>query len=400
MRNNLTLKYYLKEQGGTKLPKIYLRIIVNRKKVEIALNHAITMSEWDDEKQRSIKDKKLNEELTFIESKISEIKRNLGFQGKEITAQIIKDLYIGKEEKEKGLVDYYQAFIDRIEKLNSQYSQVIINKYKNNLQKVKDFLEIQMEKEVVLKDINYKWLSDFDYYMLTTKTKRYKKPLGRNTANKQHDWLRAILIKAFKEGIISKNPYNDFKLKDEKTTRQYLTKEEIDNMIKHPLAENESLKKVRDMFLFSVYTGLRFSGAISLKTEHIKQTSDGKYWIDKEQVKTEEQVVVPMFKYAVEIYKKYDTQERKISGYILPRMSNPKLNAYLKTIADLVGIQKKLTHHIARHTFATTITLSNEVPLEVVSKWLGHTDIETTQIYAKITNKYASEIARKLDLKL
>ncbi len=124
-----------------------------------------------------------------------------------------------------------------------------------------------------------------------------------------------------------KNPYHDFKLKDEKTTRQYLTQEEIDEMVKHTLADNASLKKVRDMFLFSVYTGLRFSDAISLKTEHIKQTCDGKYWIDKEQVKTEEKVVVPMFKYAAEIYKKYDNEERKITGYILPRLSNAKLNA-------------------------------------------------------------------------
>ncbi len=143
----------------------------------------------------SIKDKKLNEELVYIESKIADIKRNLGFQGKEITTQIIKDLYIGKVEKDTELVEYYQAFIDRIEKLSNQYSHVVIGKYKNNLQRIKNFLATQKVHNVTLKNINYKWLGDFDYYMLTTATKQYERPLGRNTANKQHDWLRAILIK-------------------------------------------------------------------------------------------------------------------------------------------------------------------------------------------------------------
>jgi hypothetical protein len=170
MRNNLTLKYYLKEQPDMKLPKLNLRITVNRKKAELVLNYLISVNEWDEEKQRSLKDKKLNEELRFIESKISEIKRNLIFQKKEVTSQIIKDLYIGKEENEIGLVEYYQAFIGRIENLNNQYSKVLIQKYKNNLQRIKDFLATQKVKEVAIKDVNYKWLIDFDYYMLTTLT--------------------------------------------------------------------------------------------------------------------------------------------------------------------------------------------------------------------------------------
>jgi site-specific recombinase XerD len=400
MHHNLSLKYFLYDHPGAKMPKLYLRITVNRKKVELALDHFLPHDEWDEKMQRSFKNKKLNEELKFIESKISEIKRNLIYQGKEVTAQLLKDFFLGKAEKKYGLVEYYQEFNHRIEKLPNQYSKVLISKYKNNLQRIKDFLATKKLKDILIKDVNYKWLAEFDYYMLTTPTKQYKVPLGRNTANKQHDWLRSILIKAWKEDHISKNPYLDFKLKDEKTTREHLTQQEVDLLIKHELSGNESLKRVRDMFLFSVYTGLRFSDAISLKTEHIKQSPDGKYWIDKKQKKTGEQVLVPMLKHAVNIYHKYDNQERQIMGYILPRLSNQKLNSYLKTIAELTDINKKLTHHVARHTFATTITLSNEVPLEVVSKWLGHTDLETTQIYAKITQQYASNLVDKLEGKL
>ena len=401
MRNNLSLKFYLYQQHpGANLPKLYLRITVNRTKAELSIGYSIPINEWDDERQCSLKNKKLNEELKFIEAKISGFKRNLVFQEKEVTAQLLKDYYLGKAEKQYGLVEYYQEFNERIEKLPNQFSKALVGKYKNNLQRVKDFLASRRQKDILIKDVSYKWLGEFDYYMLTTPTKQYKVPLGRNTANKQHDWLRSILIKAWKEEHISKNPYRDFKIRDEKKTREHLTQEEVDILMAHDLGENQSLKKVRDMFVFSIYTGLRFSDAITLKTEHIKQTADGKYWIDKKQEKTGEQVLVPMLKHAVTIYHKYDNEERKITGYILPRMSNQKLNTYLKSIAELTKIEKKLTHHVARHTFATTITLSNEVPLEVVSKWLGHTDIETTQIYAKITQQYSSNLVDKLEGKL
>lgn len=400
MRNNLTLKFYLKGRENSKLSKLFLRITVNRTKAELSVGYSMSPNDWDDDKQISKKDKRLNEELKYLLEKISGFKRNLVFQDKEVTAQLLKDYYLGKAEKQYGLVEYYQEFNDRIEKLTNQYSEVLVNKYKNNLQRIKAFLATKKQKDILLKDVNYKWLGEFDYYMLITPTKQYGTPLGRNTANKQHDWLRSILIRAWKEDYITKNPYMDFKLKDEKTTREHLTQEEIDVLIKHDLGGNKSLIRVRDMFVFSIYTGLRFSDAISLKTEHIRHNADGKYWIDKKQKKTGEKVLGPMLKHAIDIYHKYDNEERKITGYILPRISNQKLNTYLKSIAELTKIEKKLTHHVARHTFATTITLSNEVPLEVVSKWLGHTDLETTQIYAKITEQYASSQVDKLEGKL
>jgi site-specific recombinase XerD len=227
-----------------------------------------------------------------------------------------------------------------------------------------------------------------------------KGTMDRNSVNKQHQRLKAVLFKAIREGYIEKNPYQNFKLKNNKTHRDFLTEEELELIKTHPLGGNASLQKVRDIFLFSVYTGLRFGDASQLTVNHIRKDKEGKFWIEKMQGKTNEMLRIPMLKPAVEIMEKYDTLERKVTNCILPKISHQKVNAYLKTIADLIGTQKQLSHHVARHTFATTITLSNNVPLEIVSKLLGHTSTKATQVYAKITNKYLIQITDQLDKKL
>lgn len=403
MKENLSIKFFLLEKSEESISsKLFLRITADRKKAELYLGYSINPNDWDAQKQRSKKNKGLNEELSFIENKIHEIRRQLIFAGKPVSARSIKLIYTGEDEanQQKGLLIYFYNHIERIKKLPQEYSPTVVEKYLNTYNKLKLFLISKKRTDLTLSEINYQWLSDFDFYMLSTPTKQYKKPLTRNTANKQHGWLRSIFIKAVKEGYLSHSPYRDFKLRDNKSTRMYLNQKELDLLIRHSLGENPSLQKVRDIFIFSVYTGLRYSDAIGLRSNQISQDKEGRYWIQRIQTKTQEHAIIPMLKPAVEIFNKYDNDERKITGCVLPRLSNQKLNAYLKTIADLVGIDKPMTHHIARHTFATTITLSNEVPLEVVSQWLGHTDIKTSRIYAKITNQYSGKMADKLDGKI
>lgn len=199
--------------------------------------------------------------------------------------------------------------------------------------------------------------------------------------------------------MISLNPYADFKLKSVNGKREFLTQEEIDEIIRNPLADNLSLIKVRDIFVFSVYTALRFTDAMNLKMEDINVDANGNKYIMLYQLKTTEPVIIPLLPRALEIIEKYQSAEREITKKVLPLISNQKMNSYLKTIADLCGINKPLTHHIARHTCATTILLSNKVPMEVVSKWLGHNSIKTTQVYAKISAQYLMKVANELNNK-
>jgi len=194
-----------------------------------------------------------------------------------------------------------------------------------------------------------------------------------------------VLIEAIKQDIIIKNPYNNFKLKYKPTNRTYLTNHEIKQLKESSLGMNESLQRVRDIFLFSIYSGLRFNDALTLTVDALKRDGDKRY-IELILEKGKLVIKVPLFRSALEIIDKYDNKEREITGKILPKISNQKTNTYLKNIAELCNINKKLTHRVSRHTYATTINLDNGVPMETVQKLLGHKNIKTTQIYAQISD--------------
>lgn len=399
MKESFSLKFVLvplkenPEQG-----KIYVRIIVNRKKAEIATEHVLENQRWDAGAQRAIKNPALNEELVYIENKIRDIKRQLVYSGKPVSARIIKDVYTGAHKTKRYLIEYFTEYIEMMEGVPSEYSEDLVQHYKTTKYHIQDYLKSIRANDVLLEEVDYKFLRNLDQHMLSKINPQYKKPMGRNTANKQHSRLKKVLSTALKEELINKSPYLHFPLKNEKTSPKFLVEEELELLKNHALGDNPGLQKVRDIFLFSVYTGLRFSDALALKMSDLYCDKNGTWWINsKKQEKTEEPLYIPLLKPIIDILEKYDNEERKITGYVLPRFSNQKTNAYLKTIADLVGINKKLTHHVARHTFATTITLSNDIPIKVVSEMLGHTSVRTTEIYAKITKKHLAEQAGKLN---
>ena len=161
-----------------------------------------------------------------------------------------------------------------------------------------------------------------------------------------------MLKNAIRKEVIKRNPFSGIKLKTVATNKVFLDADEIRALVTHPLGDNESLKRARDIFLFSVYTGLRHSDVLSLKSENIRKDESGRLWIVTEQVKTNDPIQVPMLEPARAIYDKYE-KNRLATGYVLPRRCNQAVNTSLKVIARLVGI-RPITHHCARHTFATT----------------------------------------------
>ncbi len=401
MRNeSFSLKFYVYiAPTGNESPKVYCRIRINNQKAEFSTGNTINPKEWDAVRQRSTKDRRLNEELISIQNKINDIKRELHYAQKPITAKIVKDLYTGATVSEVYLVKYIIAFIDKIENMPSEFSKGTVQNYRSTLKHLQSFLQKQQTKDVLIEQLNYKMISDFDYYLLNCINPQTKQKIERNTVNKIHQRLKAILNRAIKEEILTKNPYLNFTFKFNKTQRDFLSENELEKLQNHSLGDNLSLLKVRDIYMFSVYSGLRFGDAINLKIDNISLDKDGSRWIQIIQEKTKEPFRVPMLTPAVILMDKYEA-ESKITGYILPRISHQKLNAYLKVIAEMVGIPKNLTHHTARHTFATTITLSNEMPIEVVSKMLGHNNFRSVQVYAKITNQHLKGMTDKLDEKL
>ncbi|MCH8904552.1 MAG: site-specific integrase [Bacteroidetes bacterium] len=396
-----SVSFYLKSsKKNNARSSIYARVIFYRKKAEFAIGEFIDPKEWDNEKGQSKKDIRLNEHLLFIRNEVIEVKRNLERENKIFTAQEIKKVFLDKGTPNQLLLaDYFQKYISRIEQLTEDYTKGTVRHYKTTLKHLTAFLKLKKMPGILIQDFNPALVSDFDFFLMTNRNLKLNKALNRNTANKYHTKLKTVLLDAIKNEIITTNPYRSFKLKTQKPKKTFLTETELEEFKNNALGDNASLDRARDLFLFSVYTGLRFSDAQNLRADDIKRDREGKLWIEIDQGKTNEPLNIPMLDPAIRIYEKYESI-RELTGYVLPRLTNQKTNTYLKTIADIAGIKKTLTHHVARHTYATTVTLSNGVPLEIVSSMLGHSSLKSTQIYAQITKKYLGKVATELNEKL
>jgi len=237
---------------------------------------------------------------------------------------------------------------------------------------------------------------DFESYLVNYIPKDHQKPLNNNGIMKHIERLRKMINLAIKLDWLSKDPFASFKKHYEKVERYCLNASELDTLAKKKF-KIDRIKNVRDMFLFCCYTGLAYIDLTELKPENIVTGVDGELWVYTNRAKTDTSVRVPILPQARELMEMYyDDPRAQNNGTVFPVISNQRMNGYLKEIADVCGITKTLTFHIARHTFATTVTLSNGVPIESVSKMLGHTSIRTTQIYAKVVEAKLSEDMGKL----
>ena len=194
--------------------------------------------------------------------------------------------------------------------------------------------------------------------------------------------FKRITTMCFRNGMIKRDPFCDVRLKKEKKDRGYLTRHELKLFLNYQ-PENRRLERVKDRFIFCCFTGFDFSTSSSLTPKNIVQADDGSMWIETHRVKTGVASKVKLLDIPpLSILRKYEKE--RVGGYLLPIISNAKYNDYLKEIAGILGIQKRVTSHMARHTFATTVTYANGVSIESISKMLVHTKLATTQIYARI----------------
>ncbi len=382
MNQKVSLKYYLLTTRTTigKLP-IYLRITANRQKSELYTGYTSTLKEWSQEDQLIKNNPIVNQELSKMKSKVYELIIDLEKTKKPISTSILKSLLSGKQSIDISLIQYFTKHLSEIQ-IRNEIKNISIAKYKQSLNTLIAFIPYKYKvPDITLSQIDYDFVNSYDLYLKEIHA------LHKNTINKYHSRLRTILLKALAEGHIIKQPYANFKLNSIKTDREYLSQEELNKILELDLSHNPSLDKVKDIFIFSVYTGLRFEDAQSLTTESLTYYKE-KQVIKFIQQKTNRAVIIILLEPVSLIIEKYtNSDERKVFNKILPKISNQKVNMYLKVIADLSGINRKITHHIARHTFATTICLENNMPLEDLSMLLGHSSIKTTQIYGKITQE-------------
>jgi site-specific recombinase XerD len=237
--------------------------------------------------------------------------------------------------------------------------------------------------DIPLKDLNYEFISGFEYFVRNNSLKE-NDPCTTNGTMKHLERLKKMTTWAVKNEWTDKNPFSNFRLKFKQTEREFLSEMEL-AVLETQAFENPMLQRVNDLFLFSCYTGLSYIDLMELRPQQILTGIDKIKWIKTTRAKTDTAVNVPLLKPAQTILEKFTSEEVGQRDTAFPRVSNQEVNRSLKIIAEICGIQKYLTFHLARHTFATTITLMNGVPIETISKMLGHTKISTTMLYAKVT---------------
>jgi len=399
MRVSISPKFILKNslnKEGKKM--IHCRLIMERKKSEFSTGILILEKDWNIQFSRSFTDKNINLKISEIEIRLQDIADKFYFDNKTITARLVVDTFKNKNQSNYSISEYINYYLydkGQIKILAKGYSAKFIT--------LKTYLEkFSKEKHHTntfdLRNIDFKFLSDFDIFLKAMVSKQYKRPLSPVYIQKMHSMFRTILISAHKEGVIRHPPYQNFPIKKVKTEIKYLSLSELERLKNIDLSDHVSLEIVRDIFLFSVYTGLRFKDAQSITEKSIEYENDIPKYLITYQIKTNDKVEIPILEPTLYLINKYkDTEYRKRTGCLIPKFSNVKLNAYLKVIGDIAQIKLKLTHHVARHTCATTVLLENGVPLIEVSKWLGHADIKSTSVYAHITRNKLGSTAIRLD---
>ena len=378
---------------------IYCRISIGNERLQYSTGMYLIHNQWNKLKQQakgsSSTTESINLHLNSIRSKLLDIETQFMVEKKgNYTLHDIYSKFTGaNQESVTTLMQVFKKKIDSMEKLiGKSYSKGTLTKFKEVFAHVLDYLaEVHKVKDIALPSLNNDFIQGFQEYLLINKN---HKPV---TANKIIQRVCQIVwIGINYDG--AKYPFRNYKPLKEVKQLIYLTEEEI-KILENFQFTQERLERVRDYYLFSVYTGLAYNEDFGLKEEHIIKGFDNQLWIKMIRQKTQREINVPLLPQALRIIQKY--HQTGDQGYILPTISNQKMNSYLKEIAEIVGIKKKLTHHTARKTFASTILLYNDVPIEIVSKLLGHANISITQkSYAEVVNKSISNHMLQLSKQL
>ena len=402
METRFSLLFYLKKPKNyvDGIMPIYMRLTVNGINKEMSTGRHCDPQQWNSRGGRvngnSENAKRINKNLDKLRVKMDETHDNLIREKIEITTETMWNDFNGFKEAPKSLLTVFQDHNDKIKALiGKDFTKGTLTKYNTTKKHVETFMKSRFKiSDIEVKRIEYVFITEFDFYLRNTCR------CANNSAIKHLKNLGKIMRECLAKKWITHDPFAGHKNKLKKVDRVKLSEEELLRMREKQIT-NRRLGQVRDIFLFCCYTGLAYVDVQKLSRTNIEIGIDGGQWIFINRHKTAVASHIPLLPVAAELVEKYrEHPECEISGKVFPVSSNQKMNAYLKELADLCGIEKLLTFHIARHTFATTITLNKDVPIESVSKMLGHTDIRTTQIYAKVMDIKVSRDMKELRNKL
>ena len=393
MKTKVSILFYAKSAKASTngLVPIYTRITINGKRIELSSNRFVEISKWCKETGRmkgtSADARSINSHLDVTRTQIINSQLELQQKNIAVTSETLKNKILGIDERSRMLIPIFQDHNNKIkELLGKEYATGTLERYKTSLSHTIEFLQWKYKiSDIEITKIDHAFITDYEFWLRSVRN------CANNTAVKYFKNFSKIIKICLANNWIERNPCANYKSKVKEVERVYLSDVEIQNIIEKDF-KTERLSIVRDIFLFSCFTGLAYIDVKNLTKSHISFGIDGEKWIFTHRQKTESASKISILPVTQMIIDKYsDHPQSNNEDKLLPILSNQKMNAYLKEIAGVCEIEKELTFHIARHTFATTVTLTNGVPIESVSKMLGHKNLRTTQHYAKVLDRKVSE---------
>ena len=396
-RTTFGLLFYIRRDKTNKKGEapVFMRLTINGERADASIKRFIEPHAWNsakgkaNEKSRGGKD--LNLYLDAISANILRIQRDLELDKKEVSAQIILNRYLGKEQSDRHtLMEVFRAHNEKCRALSGiSLAPGTVIRYETSLRLTEAFLRTTYKKEdCYLDEITHQFVEDYDFYLRTVRR------CCHNTTTKYLLNFKKIIRIALAKGWMKKDPFAQVHFHFEPVEREFLEKQELKVLLNKEITITR-LSQVRDIFCFCCLTGLAFTDVQQLKAEHLVADIHGKIWIRKARQKTKNMCNIPLLDDAQKILDRYrDHPYCQTHGVLLPVCSNQKMNSYLKELADICGIPKNLSTHCARHTFAT-LTLASGATIDNVAKMLGHANVNMTRRYAKVLD---SSIMRDMEV--
>lgn len=394
MRQTISVKFFARKDRTTKegLVPVFMRIGIADKRLNVITKIYVKPEEWSIEngklKSNTEEARRVNKILEGFKMKAFDHQRDLMNEGNDITLENMKSKWYGVSlEKSRMLMEVFKQHNEQMKALvGREFSPLTLERYETSFRHTQEFMKWKYKiGDIDIKELKYEFIADYEFWLKSVRK------CDHNTSIKYLSNFKKIVHICMKNGWLYRDPFVGFKMAKREVERPFLVEEELNKIINKRFLMPR-MSQVRDIFIFCCYTGLAYADVEKLTREEVTTGIDGEKWIWTSRQKTDSTTRIPLLPPALEILDRYKDNPQCVNkGRLLPVLSNQKMNTYLKEIADACDITKKMTFHTARHTFATTVTLTNGVPIETVSKMLGHRNLKTTQHYAKILDLKVSE---------
>jgi site-specific recombinase XerD len=405
MELNYSLLFYLKKpKNYTNGPiPVYMRFTINGIPNECATTRTADPEKWcaktGRETGKTEPSRSLNFHLDDLQQKVHNVHAQMVRDDDEITGAALRDKFLGRDKPQNvpQLLEIFRLHNTQMEELiGKEFEENTLKGYRTCLLHLTGYIQKKYKSDdLAIKRLDYNFINDFNHYL---KLDCGIQPIS---AAKYLKHLKKVVNNyILKPKLLRDNPFSEFKSKAKVKEREFLSQLQLTRLMKKEFTIGR-VANVRDIFVFCCYTGLSYADVKKLTRSEITTGIDGGKWIFTHRKKNDNSSRIPLLKPALQIIAKYKDHPKCVNeDLVLPVLSNQKMNSYLKEIADACDIKQNLTFHLSRHTFATTVALTNGVPIESVSKMLGHMDIKTTQHYAKVIDTKVSQDMKKLSRKL